>query len=161
MADSIGLAVAIVLLAPAIFMALIPMLPALAYMFLITLVYAFVGGFSVITGAELAFLFAFVVASFIVDNVAGILGAKYGGAHTKSLLWGIFGSIVGTLVMPPFGSLVGLFVAIFIAEIHYQRKGNHAAKAASGALLGAVAGVVVNVVLAIGFLGTFIFLALR
>lgn len=161
MVHTIEYAVAIVLLVPAIFMALVPMLPSLAYMFVIALVFAFANGFSALTGKDLAILGAFVAVSFVVDNVSGVLGAKYGGAHTKSLLWGILGGIIGTFAMPAFGSLVGLFAAVFVAEIYYQKTGKAAMKAASGALIGAAAGIATNVALALGFLATFIFLALR
>jgi uncharacterized protein YqgC (DUF456 family) len=161
MVHTIEYAVAIVLLVPAIFMALIPLLPSLAYMFVIATAFGFANGFSALTGKDLAILFAFVAVSFVIDNVSGLLGAKYGGAHTKSLLWGILGGIIGTFVLPAFGSLLGLFVAVFAAEIYYQKTKGQAAKAASGALLGAAAGIAANVALAIGFLATFIFLALR
>jgi uncharacterized protein YqgC (DUF456 family) len=161
MVHTIEYAVAIVLLVPAIFMALIPLLPSLAYMFVVAVIFAFANGFEALTGKDLALLFAFVAVSFAVDNVAGLLGAKYGGAHTKSLLWGVLGGIVGTFVIPVFGSLVGLFAAVFAAEIYYQRTRKAAARAASGALIGAAAGIATNVALAIGFLAAFIFLALR
>ena len=161
MAHALEYSVAIVLLAPAIFMAFIPLFPALAYMFVISFIYAFVDGFLTLTGKELAILFVFVAVSFVIDNIAGLLGAKYGGAHTKSLLWGIVGCIVGTFVAPAFGSLIGLFIGVFIAELYYQKTRGMAMKSASGALIGAAAGVAVNIVLAIGFLGAFIFLALR
>lgn len=161
MVNTIEYAVAIVLLVPAIFMALIPMLPSLAYMFVIAILFGFVNGFEALTGKDLGILFAFVAVSFVVDSISGLLGAKYSGAHTKSLLWGIVGGILGTFIMPAFGSLIGLFAAVFFAEIYYQKTKAAAVKSASGALVGAAVGIATNVVLAIGFLATFIFLALR
>ncbi len=140
------------------------MLPALFYMFIISVIFAFATSFAAITGNELLVLSLFVVLSFITDNSAGIIGAKYGGAHTKSLLWGIGGSILGTFFLPflfPFGSLIGLFSAVFIAEIYYLKNHTNALKSASGAFLGGLAGIVVNVFIAIGFITTFIFFVLK
>jgi uncharacterized protein len=152
---------ALALALPGIAMAFIPMLPALSYMFVVALVFAIFDGFATLTSNELLILFGFVAISFIIDHSAGLLGAKYGGAHAKSLLWGILGSLIGTFTFPPVGTFIGLFVAVFIAEMYYKKNHGGALKAAGGALIGTVIGVIVNIILAIAFtifLGLFIFL---
>ncbi len=140
-------------------MAFVPMLPALSYMFVIALVYALYTGFAMITGTEILILLGIVLASIVIDHGAGVLGAKYGGAHTKSLLWGLLGAFVGTFVLPPFGTFIGLFLAVLGAELYYKKPSDKAFRAAGGALVGSALGVIVNICLAIIFVGLFIFLS--
>lgn len=148
---------ALVLLVLGIFMAFVPMLPALPYMFVIALAFAFYDGFSVLSGTLLFLFLALVVISIAVDHTAGIIGAKYGGAHTKSLLWGIAAAFLGTFTFPPFGTFIGLFLGVLGAELYYKKSHHRAIKAAGSALLGTLAGVAVNVVLAIIFVLVFLF----
>ncbi len=154
------LILASVFIAVGIPLALIPMVPALAYMFVVALLFGLYDGFTALTLGNLGILAGFIVVSFIVDNLAGVLGAKYGGAHARSLLWGILGGLLGTFVLPLFGSLVGLFVSVLVAELYYRKTNSQAFMAASGALLGAAVGIAINVLLGIGFLVTFVVFSL-
>lgn len=140
-------------------MALVPMLPALSYMFVVALAYAIYDGFAALSVKELLVLFGITLVSIIIDHTSGLLGAKYGGAHTKSLLWGIAGSIVGTFFAPAIGTFIGLFLGVLIAELYYKKTGDRAIKAAGSALLGSLAGVAANVVLAIAFIAAFVVFA--
>jgi hypothetical protein len=149
-----------IFLALGIPLAFVPMMPALWYMMAISLAFGLYDGFVSITALNFGFLLAVLATSVIIDALSGVLGAKYGGAHTKSIFWGIGGAIVGTFVLPVFGSLIGLFVAVFCAELYYLRTRSHALKAASSALVGAVVGVVVNVFLAALFFALFVVFAL-
>lgn len=160
MANTIALILAAVLIAPGIFMAFVPMLPALSYMFVIALVYAIYGGFAVITGKEIAVLLGIVVVSIVIDHSAGVLGAKYGGAHTKSLLWGMLAGFIGTFLFPPFGAFIGLFVGVLCAELYYKKPQDQAFRAAGSALLGSAVGVMANIALAATFMGLFLYFAL-
>lgn len=160
MAETVAIIAASVLIVPGIFMALVPMLPALSYMFVIALVFGVYNGFTLLSGVDVLMLLGIVLVSVIIDHSAGVLGAKYGGAHTKSLLWGILGAFVGTLFFPLLGSFAGLFIAILISELYYKKSQDKALKAAGSALVGTVVGVVVNVILAIAFLGLFLYFTL-
>lgn len=141
-------------------LALVPLFPAIAYMFVVALLFGFYDGFTALTVWNLLALGGFVAASFIIDNLAGVVGAKYGGAHTRSLAWGLLGALIGTIVFPPLGSLIGLFLAVLLSEIGHKRDRSQAVRAASGAFVGALVGILVNVALAAAFLVTFILVAL-
>ncbi len=160
MLQNVILISATVLMAFGVFMATIPMLPALSYMFIIALIFALYGNFLAVTGANIIILLGIVLLSIIIDHTSGILGAKYGGAHTKSLLWGIAGAILGTFIFPVLGSFIGLFLAVLGAELYYKKPQDKALKAAGGALAGTVVGVIVNITLSIVFIGLFIYFAL-
>ncbi|MBI5134197.1 MAG: DUF456 domain-containing protein [Candidatus Taylorbacteria bacterium] len=159
MLELAGFIAALVLLLPGIAMAFVPLLPALPYMFAVALTYGLIDGFSALSGKEIAILLCIALVSMAIDQISGVLGAKLGGAHARSLLWGIAGGVFGTLVVPALGSFAGLFVGVLAGEIYYKKTGRTAFKAAGGALLGAVAGVAVNVVLAVAFAFCFFFFA--
>jgi uncharacterized protein len=156
MIQTLALTLSIVLLVPGVFMALVPMLPALSYMFVVALVFAIYNSFSTLEVKELLILLGITFVSIVVDHTSGLLGAKYGGAHTKSLLWGIVGSIIGTFIAPAVGTFIGLFLGVLVAEFYYRKSGDKAIKAAGSALLGSLVGVVANVILAIAFIATFV-----
>ncbi|HEU0081090.1 MAG TPA: DUF456 domain-containing protein [Candidatus Paceibacterota bacterium] len=160
MSHTISFVVAVGLLVPGVFMACVPMLPALSYMFVVALAYALYDRFVTLTGTQLLILLCVTAASVVVDHTAGLLGAKYGGAHTKSILWGMLGAFLGLFLLPAFGSFIGLFAGVLVAELYYKKRRQAALKAASGALIGSAVGVAVNIALSVVFLVAFVFFSL-
>jgi uncharacterized protein YqgC (DUF456 family) len=160
MSHTIAYVTALVLIIPGIFMAFVPMLPALTYMFVVTLVYGFYDKFTTLTSSNVYILLGIVAISIISDHTSGLLGAKYGGAHTKSILWGILGAIIGTFIFPALGSFIGLFIGVMSAELYYKKTRQEAIKAAGSALIGTAIGVAINVVLALVFTVCFFIFAL-
>ena len=146
-----------VILFPGVLLVFVPFFPALSYMLVVAIAFVLLTGFSLLLPYQLGILVVLTIASLCVDWSAGVLGAKYGGAHAKSIWWGILGMIVGTLLFPPFGGIVGLFVAILITEKNLRNKTHgESLKAASGALLGTITGMGINAFLALTFFLLFI-----
>ncbi|MES2087434.1 MAG: DUF456 domain-containing protein [Patescibacteria group bacterium] len=145
-----------ILLFPAIFMVLIPMMPAMTYLFGMAAVYGLVDRFEHLQLGELAVLAGIFCISLIVDWFAGVLGAKYFGASKKSILWGCLGILFGSILFPPFGGIPGLFLAVFISELLLNKSNAAAWKAAAGSLVGALSGVAINLILAVTFFVLFI-----
>lgn len=144
--------VVISLLLPGPIMVFIPFVPGLPYMMLTALIFKLVG-VSTMTFGEIGVLLGITVLSIAVDWSAGLLGAKYGGARMMSLAVGFVGAIIGLLVFPPFGGLVGLFLGILFAEWGHKDDSLQAVKSASGALIGTFVGMTINFCLAVLFLG--------
>lgn len=144
------------LLLPGILMALVPMLPAFWYLLAGATLFAVTDGFTHMTGANLAVLAGIIAASILVDWGAGLLGAKFGGAAWKSLLYGAVGGVVGLFFAPPFGLFAGLFFGVLIGELVRQKSEREATRAATGALIGSLAGVAINATLAVAFVALFI-----
>jgi uncharacterized protein YqgC (DUF456 family) len=157
MTSTLVLGIAVLLMVPGIAMAFIPMLPALSYMFLVALLFGIYDKFTHVSSTEMLILLGIVLVSIVIDQGAGVLGAKYGGAHTKSLLWGMLGGFIGTILFPVLGSFIGLFIAVLGAELYYKKSQGLAMKAAGSALIGSITGVVVNIILACTFIGLFIY----
>lgn len=156
----------IILIVTALFMALgipavlVPFLPGISYMFLIALLYAISDHFVNITWENLAVLGGILIISFFVDYSAGILGARYGGADRRSILFGFLGLIIGIVVVPPFGGIVGLFVGILIGELVARKSNQAALKAATAGLIGSVTGIAINCILAITMFVLFLYFVL-
>ncbi|OHA15533.1 MAG: hypothetical protein A3H57_00235 [Candidatus Taylorbacteria bacterium RIFCSPLOWO2_02_FULL_43_11] len=143
------------LVACGLVMVFVPFVPALLYMLIVTTIFAAVGGFGVITVNNLIVLSAIVLISFLVDTLAGVIGARWGGASKKSIGFGILGLVTGLILLPPIGAIIGLFVGVFLSEIR-SKNGEGALKAASGSLIGALAGMIINFFLALTFFILFI-----
>ncbi len=156
----------ILLIVTALFMALgipavlVPFLPGISYMFPIALLYAISDHFTNITWENLAVLGGILVVSFFVDYSAGILGARYGGADRRSILFGFLGLIIGIIVVPPFGGIVGLFLGILVGELVARKSNQAALKAAAAGLIGSVTGIVINCILAITMFALFLYFVL-
>ncbi len=148
------------LLIPGALMALVPMFPTFWYLIAMSAIFGALDGFMHLSVGNFVVLFGIFLLSILVDWSAGMIGAKFGGAGWKSLLWGAVGGLIGLLLMPPFGAFAGLFLGVLGSELHRRKNGIGAVRAASGALLGSVAGIVVNFCLALLFLFLFILFAL-
>lgn len=136
-------------------------IPGLLYMFVISLIFGFVNEFNYLTQNEIIILGIITIIAVLNDYLSGMLGAKYGGAAQKSMILGIIGMIIGTILLPPFGGLIGVFLGILIAEIMRHGNRQKAIRAASGGLIGSVVGMIFTLILAIVFLFLFIFFSIK
>ena len=148
------------LLLPGLVMAFIPMLPAFWYLLAVSAIFGIADGFTHLTLQNLGILAVVLLLSVVVDWSAGILGAKFGGAAWRSLLWGMTGGLIGFLLFPPIGVFPGLFTGVFAGEIARRKDGAAALRAATGALIGSLAGVAVNTTFAVAFIILFLAFAL-
>ena len=94
------LALFTLLMVPGILMSLFPMLPGMLYMFFVALVFAIVDGFAHFSSTDLIILGVVVALAMIADFIAGFVGARKGGANTKSLIGGMIGLVVGSFIIP-------------------------------------------------------------
>ncbi len=154
------LIIAVVLMLPGLAALFVPVIPAVPYLFIVALGFGLVDRFQHQTGRELVFLGLIALASFAVSHLSGIIGARAGGAASRSLWYGLIGSLVGLLVLPPFGSIVGLFVGVLIGELLAGKSDRKAVKAAAASTAGSVIGMAINILLATLFVILFIFFAL-
>jgi uncharacterized protein len=148
------------LLLPGIAAAFFPIFPALLYMTIVTGIYGIATNWQTLTGGEYAILAVLMVISVIIDQVSGILGAKYGGASRRAMGWGFIGGLIGTLTAGPIGTVIGVFTAILAAEISQFRSNQAALRAAAGGVLGALVGIALTVILAVVFVIMFLVYAL-
>ena len=162
MTNTVLVIVAIVLLLPGIAMAVLP-IPGLLYMFVIALIYGLMDHFLHLSGPEVGILATIAGITLLVDFFSGIIGAKWGGAHWSSIVWGLVGLIIGSAVIPiPIvGSVAGMFLGVLTSEFYRTRDARQAQKAATGSFFGWLFGTGFKVVAALVFLGLFIWFVLN
>ncbi len=139
-----------------VLLSLIPTLPAVPAIFLMTLLYGFITKFDELKPWHIVVFAGIAILSVLIDYFSGLIGAKLGGASKKSLLFGVIGLVIGLIIFPPFGAFLGLFVGVFIAELVQFKDHIKALRAASFSLAATVAGAVTNIFLAIGLLVAFL-----
>jgi uncharacterized protein YqgC (DUF456 family) len=154
-----SLAIAVILMIPGV-VAIFFMLPGMIYIFVLALIFGFIDKFTNLTANELYILAGIAVLTIIIDQLAGIIGAKWGGARAKTFLYGIGGATLGIIIFPPLGVFIGLFIGILVGELMGKRSRNQAIKAATAGVIGTVTGIIINSVLAVIFIGLFVWFAL-
>ena len=148
-----------VLFLPIVFLTLIPVMPAIPLLFILTMLFGAATKFVTLPWwAIIVFIFITLLSIFI-DYSSGIIGARYGHASRRSMLWGFIGVILGTLLLPPFGGIIGLFLGVLISELTQRRLKEEAFRSASFAFVGAIIGIVLNFLLALSYYIIFLIVA--
>ena len=137
----------------------LPALPGTALVLAGIVLGAWIDDFTHVGGTTLAVVTVLAVLSWVIDYVAGLLGAQKAGA-SRLALWGaalgtvvgLFMGLVGVLFMPLVGAAAGEYLARRAdANAHGQ-----ALKVGVATWLGIMAGLLAKVVIAFMMLGIFI-----
>ncbi|WP_418320246.1 DUF456 domain-containing protein [Piscinibacter sakaiensis] len=133
----------------------LPALPGTALILGGIILGAWVDGFVRVGTGMLAVIAVIAVIAWVLDYVAGLLGAKRVGASREAVIGaligtvvGLFMGVVGVLFMPLVGAAIGEFIAI-----KEHRRALHVGFAT---WLGIMAGLLAKVVLAFVMIGLFI-----
>lgn len=134
--------------------AVLPVLPGAALILAGTILGAWIDDFQRVGGWAVGVLVALALLSWVLDYVAGLLGAKKVGASKEALVGaalgtvaGLFLGFVGVLVLPFLGAAAGEYVA------RRDRRGAVRVGVATG--LGLVVALVAKVVIAFVMIGVF------
>ncbi len=102
-----------------------------------------------------------VIISALDYLLPGMATKKYGGS--KYGIWGAnIGLVIGLIAPIPFGFIIGPFLGAFIGEMAFNNSDQATSfKAAVGSFWGFLASTFMKFVLAIGFLGLWIYLAFQ
>ncbi len=130
----------------------LPIVPGVAIIYLGIVTVAWADEFTRIGPVMLFAMLALTLVAMIADNVAGIFGARRGGASG----WGVFGAGVGALVGIPFG-LPGVILGPAVGALAFEYMKNpdlrRAGKAGLGGLLGFFLGVVAKAIFGLMLVG--------
>jgi len=133
----------------------LPALPGTALVFAGAALGAWIDDFERVSGITIAVLGALAVLAFVLDYVAGLLGAKKAGASRQALVGaaigtvlGIFMGIVGVLFMPFVGAVVGEYLA--------RREHAGALKVGVATWVGLMIAMLAKVVIAFVMIGIFV-----
>lgn len=146
---------AVALIAAGLAGTVLPALPGTALVLAGIVLGAWIDDFTRVGAWTLALVALLAVVAWVLDYVAGLLGAQRAGA-SRQALWGaaigtvagLFAGIVGVLFLPLVGAAIGEYLA--------RRDHRHAARVGLSTWLGLMAGLLAKVVLAFTMVGVFV-----
>lgn len=137
----------------------LPALPGTALVLGGILLGAWIDDFTRVGPAMLAVIGALAVLAWVLDYVAGLLGARRAGASRLALVGaavgtvvGLFMGLVGVLFMP----LVGAALGEYVARRDGERAGHQAVRVGVSTWIGIMVGLLAKVVLACVMVGLFV-----
>jgi len=132
----------------------LPALPGAAFVLAGIVLAAWIDGFSRVGVGVVAIVSVLAMLSWVLEYVAGVLGAKKAGASRQALIGaalgtvlGLFAGFIGVLFMPLVGAAVGEYLA--------RRDSGQAVKVGVSTWLGLMAGMIGKVVIVFIMLGVF------
>ena len=134
----------------------VPWMPGPVFVLAGAVVWAFATGFGTLGWGRLAILTALAVVSFLLDFVAGALGARRYGASG----WGVVGAIVGALVglfFGPLGLIFGCAAGAVAGELMRGADIQKGVRSGFGALVGLLVGIVADLVISLTMIGLFLY----
>ncbi len=158
---------------------ILPVIPGLVLIWLGSLIFALVEGFSSIGPGAFALLTLLAIIGISADVWMAQLGAKLGGATFRSQLVGLGGGIAGAVLIPLSGGLIetllgpalggvlgtvlaalgaaiGSVIGVLVAEYHRLGEWRQASRAGCGWLAGWLASTVFQVVIGGVMIGLFL-----
>jgi uncharacterized protein YqgC (DUF456 family) len=135
--------------------AVLPALPGTALVLAGIVLGAWIDDFERVGGGALAVVAVLAVLSWVLDYVAGLMGARRAGASREALIGaalgtvaGIFMGLVGVLFMPFVGAAIGEYLS--------RRDHQQAVKVGMATGVGLLVGLMAKVVLACMMVGVFV-----
>ena len=135
--------------------AVLPVLPGAALVLAGTVLGAWIDDFQRVGGWTIGVLVALALLSWVLDYVAGVLGAKKVGASRQALIGAAVGTVAG-LFLGFVGVLVLPFVGAAIGEYLARRDHRAAARVGLATGLGLVVALIAKVVIAFVMIGIFV-----
>jgi uncharacterized protein len=152
----------VLLLAVGLAGTVLPALPGTAFILAGIVLAAWIDDFTRIGTGTLVVVGVIAVVSWVLDFVAGLLGAKRAGASREALIGAMLGTVlgllmglVGVLFMPLVGAVAGEAYARR-RDANHRQTGERALKVGVATWLGMIAGMLAKVVLAFVMIGIFI-----
>ena len=108
--------VTVIIMVLGLFSLIIPGIPGLTIIWLASLVFMLLTGFSWQAWVVFAFMTLFMLAGNISDNLLMGAGARKQGASWLAIGVALAAGVIGTILIPPFGGLVAALIGLFIVE---------------------------------------------
>lgn len=150
--------VAVILIVVGIAGTVLPALPGIIFVFGGITLAAYADNFTRISGLTVSILAVLAIAGWVLDYVAGLMGAKKAGASKLAIIGaaigtvaGIFMGLIGVLFMPLVGAAIGEYLYLKGHPEALQRAG----KVGVATWLGIILGMIGKVVIVFIMLGIF------
>src|SRR5262245_17334101 len=155
MADILWWILSIALIVAGVAGTVLPALPGTLFVLGGIVLAAWIDGFTRVGWPSVTVVSVLAVLAWVLDYVAGLLGAKKAGASKQAIIGaalgtvaGLFMGLIGVFFMPLVGAAVGEYIA--------QKDHARAAHVGIATWLGIMAGMVAKVVIAFMMIGVFI-----
>ena len=125
---------------------LLPLVPGVALIWLVALVYAIAEGFKNIDPITMIVLSIIALPGITADIWVSSLGAKAGGASLWSIVASLVGGVVGFLVSTLPGAIIGALVGLMAVELLRAKDWRQALKASGGWIAGWLLAAVVQII---------------
>lgn len=135
---------------------LLPALPGPPLLFAGFVIAAWAEDFEQVGWGTLTVLAVMCVLAYLVDFIAGALGAKHFGASSRAAIGAAIGAVVGIFFGLP-GIFLGPFVGAVLGELTEQDDLQAAGRAGVGATVGLLLGTAAKMALAFAMVGLFLF----
>jgi len=135
--------------------AVLPVLPGAGLVLAGAVLGAWIDGFQRVSGWTIGVIAALAVLSWLLEYVAGVMGAKKVGASTQALIGAAIGTVAG-LFMGFIGVLVLPFIGAALGEYVARRDHKAAARVGVATGIGLVIALVAKVVIAFVMIGVFV-----
>jgi uncharacterized protein YqgC (DUF456 family) len=134
---------------------LLPLVPGVALIWLVALVYAIAEGFKNIDPITMIVLSVIALPGITADIWVSSLGAKAGGASLWSIVASLVGGVVGFLVSTLPGAIIGALVGLVAVELFRAKDWRQALKASGGWIAGWLLAAVVQIVVGLIMIAIF------
>lgn len=133
----------------------LPLLPGAPLLLLGLVAAAWAEDFAYVGFGTLGILAALTALIYVVDFLAGILGAKHFGASPRAMIGAGIGAVVG-IFMGFVGIIIGPFLGAVIGELSVRRELTAAGIAGLGTTIGLLLGVAAKIALGLTMVGIFV-----
>ncbi|MDX1554898.1 MAG: DUF456 domain-containing protein [Xanthomonadales bacterium] len=131
---------------------IVPALPGVPLVFAGLFMIAWIQGFAVVGWTTIIILAVLTVMAWVIDFLAGAVGARYLGASQRSFWGATVGAIVGLFFGLP-GIILGPFIGAVVGEISGGRDVLHSGRAGLGAWIGMVVATAIKLAIAFVMIG--------
>lgn len=133
----------------------LPLLPGAPLLFLGLLTAAWAEDFVYVGYGTLGVLALLAILIYLVDFLAGILGAKHFGASPRAMIGAGIGALLG-LTLGFAGIVIGPFIGAVVGELSARRELASAGMAGLGTTIGLLLGVAAKIALGLTMIGIFV-----
>ena len=139
----------------------VPIFPGITVIWLATLGYGVVTGFTTLGWVLFAVLTLLMIIGVTIDNVLMGAGARKGGASWLSIGLGMLAGILGTIFFPPFGGLIAAPLVVWVLEYLRLRDVNKSLASLRGLAIGWGASFVVRFLIGLAMIGIWLVWAIN
>ena len=139
----------------------VPVFPGIVVIWLATLGYGVVTGFTTLGWVSFAVLTLLMITGSTIDNILMGAGARKGGASWLTIGLGMLAGILGTIIFPPFGGLIAAPLVVWVLEYLRLRDVKKSLASLRGLAIGWGASFVVRLLIGMAMIGIWLLWAIN